>query len=83
MEHRRWMRYVHGPDKSGSKCGEKICDDACHWGMIKWSKFLHADEQEGDQFKAVQGLAVMEESCWLMQILWRQVRLRSLARQIY
>ena len=60
------MRYVHGPDKTGSKCGEKICDDACHRGMTKWSGFLHGDGQEGDQFKAIKGLAVMEESYWLV-----------------
>ena len=53
------MRYVHGPDKTGSKCGENICDSACHQGMTKWSGFLLVDGQEGDQFKEVQGLAVM------------------------
>ena len=74
---------MHGHDKSGSKCGENICDGTCHRGVTKWCEFVHVDEQEGDQFKAVQGLVVMEESCWLMQILWRQVRLRSLARRIY
>lgn len=50
---------MHGPDKSGNKCGEKICDGTCHRGMTKWSGFLRVDGQEGDQFKAVQGLAVM------------------------
>ena len=63
MDHRWWMRYVHGPDKSGSKCGENICDSACHRGVTKWSGFLRVDGQGGDQFKAVEGSTVMEESC--------------------
>ena len=50
---------MHGPDKSGNKCGEKICDDTCHRGVTKWSGFIPVDGQEGDQFKAVQGLVVM------------------------
>lgn len=66
------MRYVHGPDMSGSKCGEKMCDGACHRGVTNWSALLRADGQEGDQFKAVQGLTVMEELCWLVANLMEE-----------
>ena len=55
------MRYVHGTDMSGGKCGDKMGDGMCHRGVTKWSRLLRVDGQKGDSFKANQGLVVMEE----------------------
>lgn len=57
---------MQGPDKTGSKCGERHYDDACHRGVTKWSGLPRADGQEGDQFIARKGSTIMEDPCWLM-----------------
>ena len=41
-------------------------------GVTNWSGLLRADGQEGDQFKAVQGLTVMDELCWLVANLMEE-----------